>query len=191
MKTGYINFEDGILEEYHDYGDKPKMMNLTPTQLKRYKKLTRFGLYLCGPIKNKTDEEVHAWRNRIKSLLIAYPITVFDPTKRDYRAVLEEATSLDDLAIIDEEIVTIDTEEIMASHALIANCFEASAGSSMEIFMAWRLRRFIVTLVPDPLRTSPWIRYHSSVLVTNYGDAFQELRNIFPTVFGIRKGLDE
>ena len=191
MKTGYINFEDGITEECHDYGDKPKMMNLTLTQLKRYKKLTRFGLYLCGPIKNKTDEEIHAWRDRIKSLLIAYPISIADPTKRDYRASLEEATSFEALRIIDEEIVTIDTEEIMASHALIANCLEASAGSSMEIFMAWHMRRFIVSIVPSIHSTSPWIRYHSSVLVTNYGDAFQELRNIFPTVFGIRKGLDE
>lgn len=161
------------------------MNNLNTTQRQRLKKLTRFSLYLCGPMKDcKTEEELHGWRDRLKSLLIEYPITIFDPTKRDYRKALRETMFLHEIEKIDEEIITIDTEEIMSSHALIGNCFQPSAGSSMEIFLAWCMKKFVVSVVPSFGEASPWIRYHSTVVVENYVEAIAELRKVFPQIFG-------
>jgi hypothetical protein len=166
------------------------MNNLTVTQVKTFKNLQRFGLYLCGPILDCDDHAVHYWRDRVKHTLIAYPVTIYDPSSRDYRQTLKEAQTYEDIEKIDEEIITHDTEEITLSHAIIAGCYKPSAGSSMEIKMAWDLKRFVVSIVPDRMATSAWIRYHSTVVVENYPDAILELRKVFLKAFGVERTGD-
>jgi nucleoside 2-deoxyribosyltransferase len=162
--------------------------NLTWTQLQRFKRQSGFSLYLCGPIKDQSEEKIHFWRNHITRLLAPYSITIYDPSRRDYREILQ-TTPFEDLHFIDEEIVTIDTEEITRSDALICNLHEVSAGSSMELRLAWMLHKFVITLVPSIRNTSPWVRHHSTVMVeTIVGSDFinrtiDHLKKVFPATF--------
>lgn len=165
------------------------MNNLTMTRRKKYRRLERFGLYLCGPILDCTDDEVHNWRDRVTQILSPYNVTIYDPAARDYRQVLKDAQTYEDIEKIDEEIVTNDEEEITLSHALIAGCYKPSAGSSMEIYMAWHLPRFVISIVPNKMHTSAWIRHHSTVVVESYPEAICKLRDIFPTAFGLGNGV--
>ena len=165
------------------------MNNLTPTQLKKFRKLQRISLYLCGPMLDCTNDEMSEWRKRVKSTLIAYPISIADPTTRDYRQVLKEAQTYEDIQRIDEEIITNDLDEIAASHALFCGIWKHSSGSAMEIYEAWKSRKFIVSIVPNRMNTSAWIRYHSTEVVENYPDAIVQLRKYFPTIFGLERGI--
>lgn len=147
-------------------------------------------MYLGGAIKDKTDAEIHGWRNQIRSSLIAYPITIFDPSVRDYQGALLNASSLADLDTISEEIVTLDTEEINASQVLLCNFPSPSAGSAMEIYIAWTLRKLVITMVPNKFQVSPWVHHHSTRVVETYPQALQELKNFFPTTFGVKNQKD-
>lgn len=134
------------------------MNNLTLTQRNKFKKLQRIGLYLCGPMLDCTDDEMSNWRERIKQILIAYPVTIYDPVVRDYRQVLKEAQTYEDIQRVDEEIITNDLNDIEVSHALICGIWKHSSGSAMEIYEAWNSRKFIVSIVPNRMHTSAWIR---------------------------------
>lgn len=161
------------------------MNNLSQSQKRSFRRQKNMSIYLCGPIKDCTDEQVHGWRDRMKVILAGYPITFLDPTVRDYRRVLEaNIGNLEELERIDDEIVTQDSEEIRMSDALIVYFPQPSAGSAMEIYMAHHLHRFVVTIVPFVGTASPWVRYHSTVTVESFPDAIHQLKRYFPTVFG-------
>ena len=126
-----------------------------------------------------------SWREQVKQVLIAYPVTIYDPVRRDYSQILKEAQTYKDIQCIDEKIITNDLDEIAVSHALICGIWKHSSGSAMEIYEAWNSRKFIVSIVPNRMETSAWIRYYSTEVVESYPNAIDQLRKIFPTVFGI------
>jgi len=123
-------------------------------------------VYLAGPIKDTTDEEMRAWRQIAREYLGADH--VLDPSDRDYRGVEDENI---------ERIVEGDKDDIRRSNAVLANYWRPGAGTAMEILFAWEQCRPVVTVVP-PGAVSPWIRYHSDVVVHSLGDGLREIERI-------------
>ena len=119
-------------------------------------------IYLCGPINGCTDEECKDWREEAKRRL---PNTL-DPMRRDYRGREEECTV---------EIVEGDKDDICQSTALLVNHPKPSVGTAMEILYAWELGKRVYVVAPSSASVSPWLRYHSTVIVHSFEEAYSLL----------------
>lgn len=120
--------------------------------------------YLCGPINGCTDEECKDWREYAKSQLGAE--NTLDPMRRDYRCRESECVA---------EIVEGDKIDIADSDVLLVNYDKPSVGTSMEVFFAWTLGKKVVVVARPEAVISPWLRYHSTVIVNNFEDALVEV----------------
>lgn len=169
------------------------MNDLTRTRQRHFKNLERLSTYLCGPIKDCDDTQVHTWRNEITHRLRPYPITIYDPSVRDYREKLLH-TPFDELEYLDEAIVTRDEEEIEHCELLICNCHMTSVGSSMEIYNAWHADKYVLTIVYSIRGSSPWLRYHSTHMIETMhlhdmeylSKVLEHLQLVFPKVFAAK-----
>lgn len=134
----------------------------------------KFRVYLAGPIQDMTDSQAKDWRVSAKNLfsLSGVDFEVIDPMDRDYRG-----NELDNF----EEIVVQDKADIMSCDYVLANVHAPSAGTSMEIYLAWTHRIDVVVALSH--RTlSPWVKYHSKVVMYDVdmavayiiGDAIKE-----------------
>ena len=131
-------------------------------------------IYLAGPILGCTDEEVNGWRQGFMGRL---PTCGFlDPMRRDYRG--REAENAD---VIVEE----DKEDIDASDVLLAYCWQASWGTGMEIHYAWSKTGHtngggdflnVVVVIPEGITVSPWLIYHSHVVVKTLEEAAAHIK---------------
>ncbi len=111
-------------------------------------------IYLCGPIKDRTDSECRDWREWVKQ---HWPGSCLDPMRRDYRnKVWNQADA--------EKMVHQDLSDIDQSDGLVVFYDRPSVGTSMEIFYAAHLRRkpvFLINSSPQPAcYLSPWLLYH-------------------------------
>ena len=116
-------------------------------------------VYLCGPINMCTDAEANDWRTEAKRKL-REEFTLLDPMIRDYRGAEKDSY---------REIVELDKIDVRNCDIVLANCVTPSAGTSMEILYAHQLGKIVVSVTS--LITSPWIRYHSTVLTTSLDEA--------------------
>lgn len=113
----------------------------------------RVKVYLCGAINGCSDVEATGWREWVKAQLPG--IECIDPMRRDYRGKEDESVN---------EIVAGDLEDIYASDVILVAADRPSWGTAMECFYAFNVgKRVIVVCGQD--RVSPWLRYHSSLLV--------------------------
>lgn len=120
-------------------------------------------VYLCGPINGCTDDEASNWRDQVKQVL--GEDRCLDPMRRDYRGREAECVN---------EIVELDKEDIFASDIVLANCWQVSVGTSMEIYLAWEEGIPVIAIVPPDAKVSPWLTYHAQV-VTSLDSAFEIL----------------
>jgi predicted Rossmann-fold nucleotide-binding protein len=120
-------------------------------------------IYLCGPIMGCTDSEANDWRTLVKGLWAG---RVLDPMRRDYRG--RELESF-------EEVVKLDKVDVHQSDALIVNFPGPSVGTAMEIYMAFEMGKLVVVVVSEGTRISPWLRYHSHVIVNSFEQAVQRV----------------
>lgn len=122
------------------------------------------NLYLCGPINGCTDEEAKDWREAAK---VALPYWVHvDPMVRDYRGQ-------EDIKF--REIVELDKQDILGCAAILVNYDKPSVGTSMEILFAWEHQIPVFIVVSLGTRISPWLRYHATVIVPSFKEAFRLL----------------
>lgn len=121
--------------------------------------------YLCGPIAGCTDEECKDWREAAKKL---YPDAI-DPMRRDYRGREGECV---------KEIVELDKKDIDECDCLLVNHPKPSVGTSMEVLYAWQQGKFIVVVCPKGVSQSPWMVYHSNIIVNTFDEAYKIL-NVF------------
>jgi len=121
-------------------------------------------LYLCGPILGCSDAESKDWREEIKKDFYFKDFKILDPMRRDYRGKEQESF---------REIVELDLIDVAQSDILIVNAPQPSAGTSMEVFHAFRTGKFVVTVTPEGAKLSPWMQYHSHHTVTSFKDAKQ------------------
>lgn len=120
-------------------------------------------VYLCGPIAGCTDEECKNWRDQVKLVL---PSTL-DPMRRDYRG--REGGC-------EKEIVEGDKADIDQCGALLVNYDKPSVGTSMEVLYAWERKKFIIIVARPDTKLSPWLVYHSSMVVSTFGEACAVLK---------------
>lgn len=114
--------------------------------------VTGLRIYLAGPIFGQSDDQANSWRRQVREI---HPGTVLDPMDRDYRGRESENVNA---------IVELDKLDIRRSDAVIANCPYPSYGTAMEIYFAHSIHRPVLTVVPDG-PVSPWLAYHSSVVL--------------------------
>ena len=123
-------------------------------------------VYLAGPINGCTDSEASGWR---AGFMASLPHCGFlDPMVRDYRGREDECLN---------EIVELDKKDINDCDIFLAYHWKKSDGTSMEIYHAWLLRRQrqcyqrVVVVIPKDQPISPWVRYHSDVIVPTLEEA--------------------
>lgn len=127
-------------------------------------------IYLGGPINGTTDEEASGWRDQfIKEM--GDHFTFKDPMVRDYRGREDECV---------DEIVELDKQDIEESDVFLAYCWQVSWGTAMEIYYAWLCVnvRVSILVVPEGMRISPWLRYHSSYIVSSLKEAQDLIREL-------------
>lgn len=131
-------------------------------------------VYLAGAIFDRTDEEVHGWRQTATALLA--PIEVRNPALRDYRG----RTHLEEVR---RAIVERDKRDIAACDAILVHWEgTGSVGTTMEIIFAHMLDIPVhlvlaIGLDADHLRRlSPWLIYHATMIHGSLEAACSHLR---------------
>lgn len=134
-------------------------------------------IYLGGPINGATDEEASGWRDKFMANM-GDRYTFRDPMVRDYRGREDESVN---------EIVELDKEDILCSDILLAYCWQVSVGTSMEVFYGYDLRfqpeqhsdPYVILVIPEGTRISPWLAYHSDTIVGTIPEAQDFIRDHF------------
>ena len=117
-------------------------------------------VYLAGPINGCTDDECMTWRDWFKGC--SDPIEWVDPMVRDYRGMEQDEY---------REIVELDKRDIKSCDIVIVNYHMPSVGTSMEVLYAWERRIPVIVIDESSTPISPWLRYHSTSIVKNKGEA--------------------
>jgi nucleoside 2-deoxyribosyltransferase len=126
-------------------------------------------VYLCGPINGCTDSEANDWRSESKHQL-STDFDLLDPMRRDYRGREDECV---------REIVELDKIDVMQSDIILVNYPQPSVGTAMEVFYAWEHGKMVVTVAPEKITISPWMRYHSTVIFHTFEEAFSFINKGF------------
>lgn len=122
--------------------------------------------YLAGPINGCTDDEAKNWREVVKAAL--GDKNCLDPMRRDYRGIEDKSVN---------EIVNGDLADIDASDAMLANCWQVSWGTAMEIRYAATHDIPVIAVLPPGSRVSPWLSYHATVTFS-LDDALAQVRKM-------------
>jgi nucleoside 2-deoxyribosyltransferase len=117
-------------------------------------------IYLCGPINGCTDSEAASWRDVAKAWL--GEANCIDPMRRDYRGHEDENVT---------GIIEGDKNDISACDVVLANCWQVSWGTPMELVYARLWCKPVIAVVPKDARVSPWLRYHTSLITDSFDDA--------------------
>ncbi|HYT40714.1 MAG TPA: hypothetical protein VEP90_00080 [Methylomirabilota bacterium] len=125
-------------------------------------------VYLSGPIADCTPEEIHGWRNE----WIAHWGQEFvrDPARR----VWTGSDNWDHY----RDIINTDLDDIDDSDIILTKYFKPSCGTPMENVHGHFQGKFIVTVVEDEeiyRHLSPWIIFHSTVVVRSFEEAKKEI----------------
>jgi nucleoside 2-deoxyribosyltransferase len=124
-------------------------------------------VYLCGPINGCTDAECNDWRTAVKE---HFPHAI-DPMRRDYRGRESDCY---------REIVDLDKRDVRDADVLVVNYDKPSVGTSMEVFYAWSIGKPIIVWAATDANLSPWLRYHSTVVIHSLGDLIAKVRECAP-----------
>lgn len=135
----------------------------TRHQFLSYKTMNTRLVYLCGPIHGLNDQDCRFWRNKAKELLGAKNIMCVDPMSNDNRGREGKFGS---------QLVELDKKWIMSCDTILANCWTPSYGTAMEVHFAWQQHKKVVVVTNH---TSPWLHYHSSIIVPTIEDAIDQL----------------
>lgn len=111
-----------------------------------------------------TDEECKDWREYAKTKL---PHTL-DPMDRDYRGKEGDNSTA---------IVEGDKSDINNASILLVNFPKPSTGTCMEIIYAWEMGKYIVAVVPEGEKISPWLQYHTHYIASTFDDAIDHILN--------------
>lgn len=125
-------------------------------------------IYLAGPVFNTSDED-QKWRQYIKKEILAKGFEVIDPLElRDYRGLEEEKMV---------EIVEKDLKDLKKSDILLIYAPKPSWGTAMEIVYAYLQSKQIITVAPEK-EISPWLKYHTDILVSSFKELLEVLEKI-------------
>lgn len=116
-------------------------------------------VYLAGPIANCDDSECCDWRNYASKWLKKRKALGVDPMRRDYR----DRDAIQNWQY--REIIDLDKKDILEADALLVNWTRISVGTAMECCFAWERHKPIVVVRGAAVPLSPWLLYHSTVIV--------------------------
>lgn len=109
-------------------------------------------IYLCGPIKDRTDAQCKAWREEFKAKWYG---VCLDPLRRDYRGREHKDRA---------QLVEDDLNDINKADALVVYYDSPSIGTTMELFYAKRILRKRTVLLnvsgKQPEELSAWLIHH-------------------------------
>jgi nucleoside 2-deoxyribosyltransferase len=131
-------------------------------------------IYLSGPMQSRSSEEMNEWRIETKKKLSAF--NCLDPTRREY-------DEKDMLGV--NEIVQMDRKDVENSDIVLVNynCARQKTtlcGTSMEVFYAHSLGKFIIAFTDLPVEEwSPWMIYHCTRILPSFDDAIDYIRKHF------------
>jgi nucleoside 2-deoxyribosyltransferase len=123
--------------------------------------------YLAGPIFGCDDSEAKDWRNYIIQKW-GSDIYFLDPMRRDYRGLEGD---------YEREIVVLDKIDIDISDVVIVYYEQPSVGTSMEVLYAWE-RNVPVVIVTTQAKLSPWLMYHSTLVVDTFAKAIDFVERV-------------
>ena len=128
-------------------------------------------VYLCGGINGLSDDDAKNWRDVATRLLGGLGHTTLDPMRRDYRGVEDDNV---------DAIISGDLDDIDRSDALIVNATRPSWGTAMEVFYAATFRPAcpVVIIHPADKPVSPWLRGHSTTIVSSLPEAVAHLEGL-------------
>ncbi len=128
----------------------------------------RLRIYLAGPIFGTTEED-QKWRQYVKKDLSATGYKVIDPLElRDYRGQEKEKAF---------EIVEKDLKDLKKSDILLIYAPKPSWGTAMEVVYAYLQSKQIITVAPEK-EISPWLKYHTDILVSSFEEMLKVLEKI-------------
>jgi nucleoside 2-deoxyribosyltransferase len=73
------------------------------------------------------------------------------------------------------EIITGDKFDIRNSDVVIANCWQPSWGTAMEIHYAHEIGVPVIVVLPADARVSPWLTYHAEMIVHDIKQAVDKI----------------
>ena len=146
--------------------------------------MTNVKIYLCGGIKDLTDEEACEWRNKAieelqldlrlrgESLTEAHlagkRFTCLDPMRRNFRN--DEFQS-------QNEIVQLDKADIINADILLVNATKPSWGTAMEILFAFEHHKLVVVFSGGKYEdVSPWVAFHATKVCKTMEEAVKYVK---------------
>lgn len=123
-------------------------------------------IYLCGPINGCTDAEAKDWRGMVQARYPAHEYV--DPMRNDYRGREMEPG-------IAEEIVEADKKDIIDSDVILVNYDKPSVGTSMEVFFAREIGKFVIVVAQPSTVISPWLKFHSHAILPSFAEAMEKI----------------
>ncbi len=128
----------------------------------------KLTVYLSGPMADCTLEEQTCWRNKMKEDLP--DVEFLDPCRREFKEYESMETAI--------EIVEKDKEDVDNSDVIFVFHNKPSVGTSMEILYAFEKGKYVLTVHATGMPLSPWILYHSSMVVKTIEEATEVLKSI-------------
>lgn len=122
-------------------------------------------VYLCGGINGLSDSDCKDWRNKVKESLDGL-YHFLDPMRRDYRGKEDQSV---------HSIVHGDYHDIDKSDIILALVDKPSWGTAMEIHYAFEAKKEVISITNQE-KVSPWLKYHSHVMIKSLDEAIQLLK---------------
>lgn len=123
-------------------------------------------VYLGGPIMFVEKSLAMDWRHTARDILHNHSISVFDPMDIPHDG--------DSASIVKRDLLEVEEAKCLLVNASIE---VPSWGTPMETFYAYRLGRAVVAFVGDAV-VSPWLEYHSDVIVKTLTGAVLEINKM-------------
>ena len=127
-------------------------------------------IYLAGPIMNVPKEESYGWRTVATKNLTDY-FNILNPLRRNVNDYTFQS---------EREIVRLDKDDILHCDIVLVNSNRMSIGTTMEIMYAYMNDKLIVNINENTITSlSPWLVYHSTIILTTLTDAITYIKNQF------------
>ena len=126
-------------------------------------------VYLAGPIAGCDDDDTFNWREYAGERI---DVECLDPAgQRDFRnRPIEDAQ---------KQIIIPDKKDIDASSVVLANCWQVSVGTSMEIIYSWERGKYVVLVIPEGAHKSPWATGHAHYVAKTLDEAITHINERF------------
>jgi len=126
-------------------------------------------IYLSGPMEFCDDEQCYGWRKRISNLIGSKYVIIPTALK-----CISKPSEIDRIKLVEQ-----DLNDIRNSVGILCNFWKIGVGTSMELVYASQWGKPVVTVVPQQAFVSPWLSYHSTLIVEGQiEDGLKELKRI-------------